>query len=154
MTRVYGERAADLRKVFEAAPGQQLTRQALYERMGATEVGKAEERRNIRNTLPALVRCGFVVKEGRGSTATYQGTGKAKRAPKAPEELADTKRQRNAQRTATTVVRTRTARVAQQAANTPAPAKARPVESGETVEQFLARGGKVQRLTTHWEQAA
>ncbi|WP_367345724.1 hypothetical protein [Stenotrophomonas bentonitica] len=154
MTRVYGERAAELRKVFEAAPGQQLTRQSLYERMGATEVGKADERRNIRNALPALVRCGFVVKEGLGIAATYQGTGKAKKVPKAPAELAESKRQRNALRTAATAVRTRAARVAQQAANTPAPPKVKAIESGETVEQFLARGGRVQRLTAHWEQAA
>jgi hypothetical protein len=44
--------------------------------------------------------------------------------------------------------------VAQQAANTPAPAKAPKVVEGETVEHFLARGGRVQRLVASWEQAA
>lgn len=154
MTRVYGERAESVRKVFEAALGKKLTRQALYERIGATGAGQADERRNIRNTLPALVRCGFVRKVGLGGTATYQGTGKAKRAPKAPAELAEPKRQRSAQRTPVNPVRTRAARVAQQAANTPAPARVKAVEPGETVEQFMARGGRVQRLTAHWEQAA
>lgn len=154
MTNVYGERAADLRKVFEAALGKKLTRQMLYERMGATGAGQAAERRNIRNTLPALVRCGFVRKVGMGGTATYQGTGKAKRSPKVPAQLVESKRQRNAQRTPVNPVRTRAARVAQQAANTPAPAKARAVESGETVEQFLKRGGKVDRLPSVWGKVA
>jgi len=39
-----------------------------------------------------------------------------------------------------------------QAAKTPVPAKAKPMPAVETLEQFLARGGRVQRLATHWEQ--
>jgi len=155
MTRIYGERADRLRKLFEAAPNEKFTNQVLFERMDAASVGQAEERKNIRNTLPSLVRCGFLKKEGLGSGATYQSTGKAKKRPKAsPAELAERKRQRNALRTAQHAVRTRAARVELQAANTPAPAKLKAVEPGETVEQFLARGGRVQRLVATWEQAA
>jgi hypothetical protein len=123
--------------------------------MGCAGVGGAKERTNIRNTLPSLVRCGFLVKVGSGPDATYQSSGKAKKRPKVTEaELAERKRERNALRTAASLVRSRAARVELQAANTPAPAKAKAVEPGETVEQFLARGGRVQRLTATWEQAA
>jgi hypothetical protein len=38
------------------------------------------------------------------------------------------------------------------AANMPAPAAAPQQQVCETIEQFLARGGRVQRLPTHWEQ--
>ncbi len=156
MNREYGERAKSIRAVFEAVPDEAMTTQSLYERMGVAAVGMAEERKNVRNTLPALVRCGFLAKKGLGTDATYQSTGKAKRTPKASDaELARRKGRRNALRQSTvTAVRTRAARVAQQAANTPAPAKAPKVVEGETVEQFLARGGRVQRLVATWEQAA
>lgn len=154
MNRQYGERPASMRKVFEAAPDEAFSAQALYERMGVAAVGQAEERKNIRNTLPSLVRCGFLLKVGMGSSATYQSTGKAKKRGRATEaELAERKRQRNALRpSASNAVRTRAARVEMQAANTPAPAKAPAAVPGETVEQFLKRGGRVQRLTTRWEQ--
>ncbi|UQY89255.1 hypothetical protein LQE85_08675 [Stenotrophomonas rhizophila] len=143
MTIVYGARAAHLRKVLEASPSEQLT---LHARLGAADIGQADERRHILNTPPVLVRCGFVCKVGMGGTATYQGTGKSKSASKAPAELAESKRQRNAHRTPATTARTRAARVAQQAANTLAPAKAEAAESGETVEQFQARGGHIEVL--------
>jgi hypothetical protein len=48
--------------------------------------------------------------------------------------------------------RSRAARVALQAANMPEQAAVRAAPSAETVEQFMARGGRVQRLPTHWEQ--
>lgn len=51
-------------------------------------------------------------------------------------------------------VQARAAKVAIRAANMPAPVKVAAVQTGETVDQFLARGGRVQRLTATWEQAA
>jgi hypothetical protein len=54
----------------------------------------------------------------------------------------------------------RAARVANQAANTPAPAGRRrdqvisPKLQAETVDDFVARGGKVEILSTHWGLAA
>jgi len=121
--------------------------------MGIAAVGQAEERKNVRNTLPALVRCGFVIKTGSGPDATYQSSGKAKKRRQAPcAEQGARKRERNALAAAAKLVRTRAARVEMQAANTPAPAKTPAVQPGETVSQFLARGGRVQRLTAHWEQ--
>lgn len=153
MSKIYGERASNVRKVLDAAPDEALKAQDLYERMGIAAVGQAEERKNVRNTLPALVRCGFVMKTGSGPEATYQSSGKAKKRRQAPDsEQAARKRERNALVAATKLVRTRAARVEMQAANTPAPAKPPAVRRGESVAQFLARGGRVQRLTAHWEQ--
>lgn len=153
MSRIYGERASNVRKVLDATPDEALRAQDLYERMGIAAVGQAEERKNVRNTLPALVRCGFVQKTGSGPDATYQSSGKAKKRRQATDaEQAARKRERNALAAAAKLVRTRAARVEMQAANTPAPAKTPAVQPGETVSQFLARGGRVQRLTAHWEQ--
>lgn len=151
MTRIYGERAEKLRKVFEAAPEEEMTHQTLFERMGVAAVGQAEERRDIRNDLPSLVRNGYVLKTGLGPGATYRHSGKLKTKPKPP---APRSQQRNAIARAASLVRTRAARVELQAANTPVPAKPKAVEPGETVDQFLARGGKVQVLPTTWERVA
>lgn len=151
MTRIYGERAKKLRQVFEAAPEEEMTHQTLFERMGVAAVGQADERTDIRNALPSLVRNGYVLKTGLGPGATYRHSGKLKTKPKPPAPRSP---RRNAVARAANLVRTRAARVELQAANTPAPAKLKPVAAGETVEQFLARGGRVQRLAATWEQAA
>lgn len=150
MTRIYGERADALRKVFQAAPDEELTHQALFKRMGVAAVGQAEERTNIRNALPALIRCGYVLKTGLGPGATYRHGGKLK----SPRKTGATHPQGTGVARAASLIRTRAARVELQAANTPAPAKPKATDPGETVEQFLARGGRVQRLTATWEQAA
>jgi hypothetical protein len=153
MIRIYGERATNLRKVLDATPNEALKAQDLYERMGITAVGQAEERKNVRNTLPALVRCGFVLKTGSGPDATYQSSGKAKKRRQAPDAKKGARKgERNALAAAAKLVRTRAARVEMQAANTPAQAKAKPMPAVETVDQFLARGGRVQRLAANWEQ--
>jgi len=149
MTRIYGERADALRKVFEATPDEELTHQALFERMGVAGVGQAEERTNIRNALPALVRNSYVLKTGLGQAATYRHSGKLKTKPTPPSRRPP---QRVAITRAASLVRTRAARVELQAANTPAPARLKAVEKGETLEQFLARGGRVQVLPTTWDR--
>lgn len=149
--RIYGERAEKLRKVFEATPEEEMTHQTLFERMGVAAVGQAEERTDIRNALPSLVRNGYVLKTGLGPGATYRHSGKLKTEPKPPARQSQ---QRNAVARAASLVRTRAARVELQAANTPVPAKPKAVEPGETVDQFLARGGKVQVLPTTWDRVA
>lgn len=150
MTRIYGERADALRKVFEAAPDEELTHQALFDRMGVAAVGQAEERTNIRNSLPALIRCGYVLKTGLGPGATYRHGGKLK----SPRKAASPRKQGSGVARAAGLVRTRAARVELQAANTPVPAKPKAVDPGETVEQFMARGGEVQVLPTTWDRVA
>lgn len=140
-----GGRAAELRRVFASAPNEEMTMQKLYERMGVVGISQVLERKNIRSTMPSLVRGGFLVKKGLGSAATFKATGAGMRRPTATEEGRASRPAHD---------RSRTARVAQQAANTPAPAKVPAAVQGETVEQFVARGGRVQRLVATWEQAA
>jgi hypothetical protein len=148
MSRIYGERADALRKVFEATPDDELTHQSLFERMGVAAVGQAEERTNIRNALPALIRCGYVLKTGLGPGATYRHGGKLK----SPRKAVTPRPQGSGVARTASLVRTRAARVELQAANTPVPAKPKAVEQGETLEQFLARGGRVQVLPTTWDR--
>lgn len=151
MTRIYGERAGALRKVFEAAPEEEMTNQVLFERMGVAAVGQAEERTNIRNALPALVRNGYVLKTGLGPGATYRHSGKLKTMPKPP---APRVQQRSGIARAAGLVRTRAARVEQQAANTPVPAKAPRVVRGQTVDEFVQGGGRIEILPTTWDRVA
>ncbi len=141
MSDEIGGRAAEMRKVFAAAPGEEMTMQRLYERMGVVGIDQAVARKNIRNTMPCLVRGGFVVKRGLGPAATFKATGAGMRRPTATGEGRASRAAHD---------RSRAARVGLGAANTPDSAKAKSVEAGETVEQFLARGGRVQRLETHW----
>ncbi len=157
MSKQYGQRAKDLRAVFDAAPGVEMTPQAIYERMGATGVDQIEERRNIRDTLPWLVRCGFLVKEGRGKLAKFKASGRGMtRVKLTDDDLKERKRQRNARRTpAQGTGRGRSVKVGARGHRAAAAAGAEGAsEPGETVEQFLARGGRVQRLVATWEQAA
>lgn len=135
-------RAAELRRVFASAPGQALTTQRVYERMGLVGIDQALERKNIRSTMPCLARGGFVVKNGVGPAATFKATGAGMKRPTATQEGRASKPSHD---------RSRAALVAQQAANIPAPAKVSAAVQGETVEQFLARGGQVQRLSSGWQ---
>ena len=157
MSKKYGELAQELRQVFNASPDEYLTSQALYERMGAAGPTHRQERESIRDTLPWLLRCGFLVKHGRGMTASFKASGQGmKRQRLTEEQLQARKRERAALRSqrerAARLQRTRAARVGVKAANTPSPATVKADAPAETVEQFLARGGRVQRLTAHWEQ--
>lgn len=157
MSKKYGELAQQLRQVFNDSPDQYLTSQTLYERMGAADPGQRQERESIRDTLPWLLRCGFLVKQGRGMTASFKASGQGmKRQRMTEEQLQERRRERAALRSqrerAARLQRTRAARVGVKAANTPAPATVKADIPAETVEQFLARGGRVQRLTAHWEQ--
>jgi len=157
MSKKYGELAQQLRQVFDASPDEYLTSQTLYERMGAAGLAQRQERERIRDTLPWLVRCGFLVKQGRGMKACFKASGQGmKRQRLTEEQLQERKRERAARRSqrerAERLQRARAARVGVKAANTPEPAAVKVDVPAETVEQFLARGGRVQRLTAHWEQ--
>jgi hypothetical protein len=157
MSKKYGELAQQLRDVFNASPDEYLTSQTLYERMGAAGPTQQQERESIRDTLPWLLRCGFLVRQGRGMTASFKASGQGmKRQRMTEEQLQERRRERAAVRSqrerAARLQCTRAARVGVKAANTPAPATVKADVPAETVEQFLARGGRVQRLTAHWEQ--
>lgn len=140
-----GGRAAELRRVFASAPGEALTMQRVYERMGVVGIDQALERKNIRSTMPSLVRGGFVVKKGLGPAATFKATGAGMRRPTATGEGRASRAVHD---------RSRAARIGMQAANTLQPFKVADVEQGETVEQFEARGGRVEVLSAFWNRAA
>lgn len=123
----------------------------------------AEQRSAVRDAVRYCVAAGFLARTDTKIGPVYQLTGQgmprvvlsdAERKQRQRERDARRNRARRPPRTAPAKApkRSRAARVNMQAANTAAPAKAKTVAQGETVEQFLARGGRVQRLTAHWEQ--
>lgn len=128
----------------------------------------AEQRSAVREAVRYCVVAGFLSRTDTKIGPVYQLTGQAMpRVVLTAEERKQRQRERDARRirprrpprpaTVKAPKRSRAARVDMQAGNTPAPVKARPpkaVAQCETVEQFLARGGRVQRLTATWEQAA
>lgn len=123
----------------------------------------AEQRSAVRDAIRYCVAAGFLARTETKIGPVYQLTGQGmprvvltdvERKQRQRERDARRIRARQPQRPSRVKApkRSRAARVNMQAANTPATAKAKTVAQGETVEQFLARGGRVQRLTTHWEQ--
>lgn len=122
-----------------------------------------DQRRAVRDAVRYCVGAGFISRTETKIGPVYELTGQgmprvvltdAER--KERQRQRDAGRARNSRRPAQHAVaapkRSRAARVAMQAANTPEPAAVREAPLVETVEQFLARGGRVQRLPTHWEQ--
>ena len=87
MSKKYGELAQQLRQVFNASPDEYLTSQTLYERMGAAGPTQQQERESIRDTLPWLLRCGFLVKQGRGMTASFKASGQGMKRQRLTEEF-------------------------------------------------------------------
>jgi hypothetical protein len=155
MSKGYGVRTRELREVFSASPGENLSMQSIYERMKADGVGAAEERKNIRDTLPWMVRCGYLIRTGRGKDASFQYSGQGmRRVYISEDQRAQHRRELRRQREQARYEQRRGARVGCQAGRIPKPVLGVPTAAPtpETVEQFLARGGEVQRLTTHWEQ--
>lgn len=123
----------------------------------------AVQRSAVRDAVRYCVDVGFLSRTDTKIGAVYQLTGQgmprriltdAERKQRQRERDARRVRARRPARPARAAApkRSRAARVDMQAANTPAPANLKAVPQGETVEQFLARGGRVQRLTAHWEQ--
>ncbi len=155
------------RALFEANPGLQITGIKVADQLGV--VGYVE-RGKVRRTLRDLVDAGYLRKLGDGRTGLYERTGaRMQRLPMTPEQ----RKARDSQLTKEYRERVRAAQGS--SARAPdkmtinrarldlladlAPAKPWGKEKGrqrraETVEQFQARGGQVQRLTASWEQAA
>jgi hypothetical protein len=133
---------------------------AICEGCGAETV---EQRSAVRDAVRYCVAAGFLARTETKIGPVYRLTGQGmRRVVLTDAERKQRQRERDARRIRArqpprpsrvkAPKRSRAARVNMQAANTPAPAKAKTVVQGETVEQFLARGGRVHRLTTHWEQ--
>jgi len=122
-----------------------------------------DQRRAVRDAVRYCVGAGFISRTETKIGPVYELTGQGMpRVVLSDAERKERQRQRDAgrarnsrrrpQHALAAPKRSRAARVAMQAANTPEPAAVRAPPSAETVEQFLARGGRVQRLTAHWEQ--
>jgi hypothetical protein len=155
------------RALFEANPGLRIGAMQVADQLGV--VGYVE-RGKVRRTLRDLVDAGYLRKLGDGRTGLYERTGASmQRLPMTPEQ----RKARDGQLTKEYRERVRAehgssprvpdkmtinrAKLEHRAAL--APAKPWGKEKGgqrpaETVEQFEARGGQVQRLTASWEQAA
>lgn len=153
MSRQEGNRSKALRVLFDAAGEAGLVIQAVYEGMGVAGVGQAKERDRIRDTVPWLVKCGYLVKKGRGPSAVFKVSGQGMPRKVDTEQRRLARERAKADATAKAFA-ARTARVAMQAANTPKPSKTPVPAEGETVEQFLARGGQVQVLPSVWDREA
>jgi len=128
-------------------------------------VAPGDERRRLAEAVRCGYLCGFLERTETASGRAYRVSGNGMRRPtleegervrrKAEARLArdDLKRRaRGAPVSPNKSSRVRAARVSLRAANMPAPAAAPQQQACETIEQFLARGGRVQRLPTHWEQ--
>ncbi|MCO7398296.1 hypothetical protein NJH49_08880 [Stenotrophomonas maltophilia] len=155
------------RALFEAAPGLQITGVQVADRLGV--VGHVE-RGKVRRTLLDLVDAGYLRKIGEGRTGVYERTGaEMRRLPMSPErrrerdrEIAKAYKERlRAAESAgprapdkMTINRARVALLADLAPAKPWGKEKAGQRPAETVEQFVARGGQVQRLAASWEQAA
>ncbi len=136
------------------------TARAVCEGCGAET---ADQRSAVRDALRYCVAAGFLARTETKIGPVFQLTGQGMpRVVLTDAERKQRQRERDARRVRTprpprqrapaAPKRSRAARVEMQAANTPAPAKAKPMPAVETVDQFLARGGRVQRLAANWEQ--
>lgn len=162
--------AGAVRALFQAAPHARLRMRDLCALAKAHTV---EHRSRIRSAVRDLVAAGFLDKEGNGQRAEYRNSGRGmprqfvvsadqrerRRANKAHKQalrLSAKRAETAAPRPADKMTINR-ARVAQRSGLAPAKAWGKEKDGqilGETVEQFEARGGRVQRLTASWEKAA
>lgn len=127
----------------------------LHELYGWIDASPGQERKATYNSVRDLANAGYLIMVTGPFGTGYQVSGKGMTKPGLSEdERRERKRIRNGRRRGKGGPSTRAARVGMQAANTPTPAKVNPSAQGETVEQFEARGGTVERLTAFWEQAA
>lgn len=124
-----------------------------------------DQRSAVRDAVRYCVAAGFLARTETKIGPVFQLTGQGMpRVVLTDAERKQRQRERDArrvrtprpprQRTPAAPKRSRAARVEMQAANTPVPAKVKPMATMETLEQFEARGGKVERLPACWEQAA
>ena len=161
--------AGSVRRLFESFPEARLRMRDLCALAKADTV---EQRSRIRSAVRDLVASGFLAKEGSGQRAEYQNSGQGMRrtfvvteeqrerckADKAMKQAA----YRASKRAGTppraphkmTINRARVDLRADLAPAKPWGKEKSGQRPAETVEQFEARGGQVQRLTASWEQAA
>lgn len=125
----------------------------------------ADQRSAVRDALRYCVAARFLARTETKIGPVFQLTGQGMpRVVLTDAERKQRQRERDARRVRTprpprqrahaAPKHSRAALVEMQAANTPVPAKVKAMPTVETLEQFLARGGRVQRLAANWEQVA
>lgn len=124
-----------------------------------------DQRSAVRDAVRYCVAAGFLARTETKIGPVYQLTGQGMpRVVLTDAERKQRQRERDARRVRTprpprqrapaAPKRSRAARVEMQAANTPVPAQVKAMPTVETLAQFEARGGKVERLPTCWDRAA
>ena len=150
-----------VRAVFTAAPQQAFTFAELRLQLTGTETPPEAERCAIAGAVKYLTSCGFLVKDGQGTASQLRASGQDMKLPRVtPEQRVEKQRAKSRRQTERRKAQrgglpaARGARVDARAGMMPKPVLAAPKAKAvaETVEQFLARGGRVQRLVAHWEQ--
>ncbi|OJH80126.1 MAG: hypothetical protein BSK19_07600 [Stenotrophomonas maltophilia] len=157
--------AGSVRRLFEAAPKARLRMRDLCALAKADTV---EHRGRVRSAVRDLVVAGFLIKDGSGQRAEYQHSGRGMRrqfvitaeqqaqfrANNATKEAARRAAKRGTAVDKMTINRARVDLRADLAPAKPWGKEKAGQAPAETVVQFQARGGQVQRLTASWEQVA
>lgn len=157
-----------VRTIFDARRTDAIGHAELFSLLGLDSPSLSAERNAVRDSLKWLVTCGYLVKTGRAATAAYRYSGQGMRHRKATEEeLRERRVERARARRVAQGAQPKASRVDKMTINrarvdiraelTPAKPwgkEKRGQQEAETVDQFEARGGQVQRLPASWEQAA
>ncbi|WP_143567662.1 hypothetical protein [Stenotrophomonas maltophilia] len=162
--------AGRVRALFERRPSAALMAREIYQGVGATT---PTDRDRIRSALRDLTEASYLVKEGIGQRAVFRLSGigmprafvvtdeqrercRLDKAHKQALRRAASRGRAAGPRTADKMTINR-ARVERLSGLAPAKAWGKEKDGqrpAETVEEFQARGGQVQRLTASWEQRA
>lgn len=157
-----------VRTIFDARRADAIGHAELFSLLGLDSPSLSAERNAVRDSLKWLVTCGYLVKTGRAATAAYRYSGQGMRHKKSTEEeLRERRVERARARRVAQGAQPKASRVDKMTINrarvdlradlTPAKPwgkEKRGQQEAETLEQFEARGGQVQRLPASWEQAA
>jgi len=148
-----------VRAVMAKRPNHAHSHAEIYEvlRAGGTNVEACRE--TILQALRYLTGRGYLTKTGSKGTARFQDTGKPMENVRLPPGEAERRRRERSRLRAHAAAAGRRSldeRRADQNTVVRRPKKTveGPKFAFETVEQFRARGGKVERLSAAWEQAA
>lgn len=149
-----------VRAVLDQRPDHAHTYAEIYEALRAAGLDTDKRRDTVMCNLRYLVGRGYAKKTGIHASATFQATGLKLQKPRLQPGEAARRRLAHARRKRAGKVRP-TSPATPRAEDRNTIVKAKPVRATnplpvvvETVDQFRARAGKVQRLPAHWEQAA
>lgn len=122
-----------VKDIFRATPGLVLKMQGIIDQMGLAGEGKLTQRRQARAIVYWLAARGELIKTGNGPEAEYSLGSRPKKPARSPA-----------------------AKMASRLGLIPQPVRAVPCagQPAMTVEEFLGKGGKIQRLPASWDQPA